>query len=101
MSHRRISRRHALTVVVASSGAALLGCGGSSGVRCDDVSGLSANDADFRRGQGYVDRSTRPGRTCASCNFFEAAAPESCGGCTLIAGPINPEGYCNLWVERT
>lgn len=101
MSHPRIGRRHALTVVVASGGAMLLGCSGSSsGLRCDDVSGLSANDADFRRGQGYVERSTRPGRSCETCNFFEPAAPASCGGCTLIRGPINPEGYCNLWVQR-
>ena len=102
MSQPIISRRHALTMFAASSGLALIGCSGAppSSLRCDDVTGLSANDADFRRGQGYAERSTRPGRRCDTCNFYEAGAPEACGGCTVIRGPIHPEGYCNLWVSR-
>lgn len=102
MSQPTISRRHALTVFAASGGVALMGCSGAapSGLRCDDVTGLSPNDADFRRGQGYVERSTRPGRSCETCNFYEVSAPETCGGCTVIGGPIHPAGYCNLWVSR-
>lgn len=98
----RIGRRRALAVLVATGGAVVIGCGGgeASSLHCDDVSGLSANDADFRRGQGYVARSTRPGRSCDTCNFYEAGAPAACGECTLIRGPIHPAGYCNLWVER-
>jgi hypothetical protein len=101
MSHPKIGRRHALTLLAASGGVALVGCGGGGDtLRCDDVSGLSAADADFRRGQGYVERSTRPGRACDTCNFYTAGAPSACGECTLIHGPINPAGYCNLWVQR-
>ncbi len=98
-----ISRRRALRVLVVSGSALAIGCGAAEppALRCDDVTGLSPSDADFRRGQGYVERSTRPGRTCDSCNFYQAGAASACGECTLIRGPINPAGYCNLWVQRT
>jgi hypothetical protein len=99
MSQPKLGRRHALTLLAASGGVALVGCGGGDTLRCDDVSGLSATDADFRRGQGYVERSTRPGRSCETCNFYTTGAA-ACGECTLIRGPINPAGYCNLWVQR-
>ena len=102
--NERWKRRDVLRlVVIGGASAGLFGCGGGapSGPVCTDVSALSASDADFRRGQGYVDQSTRPGRTCDVCNFFTAAnAPTECGTCTLIRGPISPLGYCNLWVQR-
>ena len=102
MSERWKRREVLRLVVMGGAGMAVLGCGGSepSGPVCTDVTALSASDADFRRGQGYVDRSTRPGRTCDTCNFYAAgSAPTQCGTCTLIRGPISPQGYCNLWVQ--
>lgn len=101
----RIGRREALRLTVLGSvGLSALGLsacsGGSAGLDCSDVSGLSAADASFRSGQGYTERSTRSGRNCAGCNFYTAAGANACGTCTVVRGPINPEGYCNLWVAR-
>lgn len=97
----RLGRREVLRLaVIGSAGAAFAACGGGApALDCDDVSNLSATDASFRTGQGYVETSTRPGRTCDTCNFY-TAVPNACGTCTLIRGPINPAGYCNLWVQR-
>ena len=98
----KIPRRLVLRLAVLSAFASSAGCGEErpvSGLRCDDVDGLAENDAAYRRGQGYLDRSTRPGRRCENCRFYTAAPPLSCGACTLVRGPIHPEGYCNLWVN--
>lgn len=100
------TRRDVLKLMVVGAGAlpvlGLAACsgGGGGGLSCDDTSGLPANDADFRRAQGYVEHSTREGRNCAGCNFYTAAGANACGSCTVVRGPINPEGYCNLWVQR-
>jgi hypothetical protein len=98
------SRREVLRLMVIGAGAlpvlGLSACGGGGGPSCNDTSGLAASDADFRRAQGYVERSTREGRNCSGCNFYTAAAPEACGSCSVVRGPINPGGYCNLWVQR-
>lgn len=102
MSHR-ISRRDALRLTVLGSvGLGLAACsgGGASGLDCSDVSALPASDASFRSGQGYMERSTRSGRNCEGCNFYTAAGANACGSCTVLRGPINPAGYCNLWVAR-
>lgn len=102
MTHRWKRRDVLRLAVIGGAGAALIGCGGGEpeGPVCTDTHTLSSADADFRRGQGYVDRSTRPGRNCDGCNFYTAGAPAACGTCTLIRGPISPLGYCNLWVQR-
>ena len=55
-------------------------------------------EANMRGSLGYVDASVEDGKTCSNCALYTAAtAGESCGGCTLLKGPINPDGYCISW----
>jgi len=122
MDYRQISRRNFLAKMTAATGASfglagiLSGCGGggeadtatpaaepeaaapAAQASCTDVSGLTDAEASMRNTLGYVDSSTEDGKTCANCALYTAAAAgESCGGCTLLKGPINPNGYCVSW----
>jgi hypothetical protein len=75
--------------------------GGGGGLDCTDVSGLAPADVQMRTSQQYVEASTHGAQTCATCNFYQAPAQAGgCGTCQVIRGPINPAGYCNLFVAR-
>ncbi len=67
---------------------------------CTDVSALSEAEKKTRESLGYVDKSPHPAKLCANCNLFQASG-EGCGGCTVIKGPIHPNGYCNSWIQKT
>jgi hypothetical protein len=94
------SRRDALKLIVLGSALAACGGAGERELTCDDTHDLSSTDADFRRAQAYAERSTRPDRSCSGCSFFSAGASGACGSCSVVRGPINPAGYCNLWSAR-
>lgn len=99
----QISRREALRrslVVLAAVPAALEACKKDQALSCDNTSGLSAADSATRTNLRYVDRSTDAVKKCSRCQLFQAAAPGQCGGCTLVKGPINPEGSCTAFVAR-
>lgn len=111
MSDNRVSRRefmhHSLLLGgLAAGGAAVLGvaCGSSGGaaaLTCTDTSALSEADKGLRTQLQYVDRSPDPTKTCLACRFF--TAPQSataCGSCSLVKGPINPQGKCSSWVAK-
>lgn len=69
---------------------------------CTDTSGLKDSEIKTRESLKYVDKSTKPDKTCANCNLYEAPDSEgSCGGCSVVPGPINPAGYCNSWVKKS
>lgn len=73
--------------------------GGGGSVSCNDTSGLSEDEIATRTSAGYVESSMRSGQNCENCSLYEAPAEgESCGGCQSVPGPINPEGWCNLWI---
>lgn len=99
---RREAGKRVLMVLGASAfGPSLLaGCGGEEGLTCDQTSGLSAAQLAARTSQEYVDHSTTPNQKCDNCSFFTAGQPNACGTCTLIAGPIHPDGHCKLWQAR-
>jgi hypothetical protein len=69
---------------------------------CADTSGLASADLALRTSPAvaYVDSSTQPGKTCSACLQFNTAGPRSCGTCKVLKGPINPGGYCNLFVAK-
>lgn len=102
----RISRRVFLARGVAFgavAGAVLtVGCGGGEeALSCTDVSGLSAAEQAARSGLGYVDASPHGAqKNCLNCNFYQAGAANACGSCTLVKGPIHPNGYCNSWAAK-
>jgi len=89
-----------LTVLTAAP-AALIACsGGEEGLRCTDVTQLSGAQVQTRTSTLYLDHSTRP-ENCVGCTFYQAGAANACGACTVVPGPINPAGYCNLYSARS
>ena len=69
---------------------------------CSDLSGLTADEIETREMYDYVDQSTEPQEYCDNCEYWEPARDsEACGGCSLMAGPIHPKGWCSAWFEAT
>ena len=103
-----VSRRGFLAVVGAgAAGLAVLasGCrkGGSSGSNlvCTDVSKLSAAEKAARTSLKYVDKSTDAGKNCSNCQLYKPAASAGvCAACTVLKGPINPQGHCASWAKK-
>jgi hypothetical protein len=69
-------------------------------LKCDDVAGLSEADKATRTNNQYVEKSTTAGKTCSNCQLYKPGAAGACGSCTLVKGPINPQGYCRVWVKK-
>ena len=102
---RRDAARRALVVLGAAAIApsALVGCGGEEEgeLSCTDTSGLSPAEIQTRESQNYTDQSPEENK-CSTCRFFQAPQAENtCGGCQVIAGPIHPDGYCNLFAATS
>ena len=77
----------------------LLAC--NSKPSCNDASGLSTDEVNARIvTAAYVDQSADPAKKCSGCAQFLPAAPNKCGGCKVVKGPINPEGGCKLWQAK-
>lgn len=106
MSKETLGRRAALKRALAVVGSAALlpvikACGGEEeGLSCNDTSGLSPADVTTRTSNGYVDHSQFSDKNCLNCQFYQAGQPNQCGTCTVVRGPIHPEGYCNLWAPK-
>ncbi len=98
MNETRISRRELLgrSLMVLAAAPVLGACGGG-GPDCSSTAGLDPAALANRTTQAYVEHSTRASAHCSACRFYTAGAAGACGACTLIAGPINPDGYCNLF----
>ncbi len=104
-TERPMTRREALRLTVlfgaAASAPAMLAVGcGKKELSCTDTAGLAPADANLRGQLGYVDKSTEAEKNCANCQFYKPAAPDACGGCNLMKGPINPKGYCKSWAKK-
>jgi hypothetical protein len=64
-----------------------------------DLTCGSVEDDSLRLTFQYVDMSVYgAAQDCRNCEFWiPVEAGQSCGGCTLIAGPISPYGWCTAW----
>lgn len=109
MSDGKMGRREAAKRALMVLGAAaiapsvLSACGGeetSGGLTCTDTTGLSPAEITTRQSQHYADASPHADKHCNGCRFFTAGAAGQCGTCQVIRGPINPDGYCDLWAAR-
>jgi hypothetical protein len=102
MKRRDLLRSALALPVVAAAGPLLQACGGGGDeLTCTDTAGLDPAAVQMRTSLAYVDRSPHGAtKNCTNCNFYQAAAAGQCGGCTLIRGPIHPEGYCNSWAAK-
>ena len=102
---RRDAVRHLAIFAAAAVAPAWLatGCKGGDGAKalaCTDTTGLTPDEVNMRTNLGYVEKGSDPAKQCTKCNFFKAGAPDACGSCTLIKGPINPSGNCKSFVVK-
>ena len=68
---------------------------------CGDPSTYGEEAWTTRQTFAYQEKSPDPAKTCAKCHFWQAPEGDGpCGGCTLVKGPINPQGTCRSWVEK-
>lgn len=101
----KLSRRSALKISLsvipfAAGGAVLLQACGDSSLDCSDISGLTAEEAATRTNLEYVQQSPHgEEKNCINCRFYTGNESQ-CGSCTLVKGPINPQGYCKSWVVK-
>lgn len=96
---REALRRLALILPAIGAGSLLVAC--SKKANCSDDSALSADDKRIREEAAkYVDQTMEATKRCSGCLQFVAAEPGQCGGCKVVKGPINPDGYCNLFVAK-
>lgn len=113
-----LRRMSGMSLAALGGGALLTACGGGSadtqsqasapqaaaeadGFSCMDVSGLTEAEVNMRNAVQYVDESPEADKNCLNCQLYtEPAAGSQCGGCTLIKGPIHPEGYCISWAPK-
>ena len=74
----------------------------AEGFTCTDTEGLTEAELTMRNETfKYVDTSTEEGKTCDNCALYVAAAEgQQCGTCTIIKGPIHPNGYCISWAPK-
>ena len=83
------------------SGADKKAKGGDKGggeLTCTDTSGLTDAEKKTRESLKYVDKSPKPDKNCLNCKLYTQPKEEGgCGGCTVVAGPIHPKGYCISW----
>ncbi len=69
---------------------------------CSDLSGLTESEKQTRDLYRYVANSPHEDKKCHLCNYFIPPKGEAkCGTCQVVKGPINPNGYCTSWVQKT
>lgn len=102
--NQRIRRREALRSLATLSlsviaPAALVAC--SKKTTCLDVTGLSTDEVSQRNNiADYVDLTPDAAKKCSRCVHYVPAAPNACGGCKVVKGPISAEGTCKLFVAK-
>lgn len=100
----RIPRREALRHLAVLSLSAVVPAGlvaCSKKTSCLDVSGLSSEEVNQRNNvAAYVDQAPDASKKCSICVQYVPAAPNACGTCKVVKGPINPEGTCKLFVPK-
>ena len=104
MDRSKLDRREALRHLAVFSAAAvvpgfLFGC--SKKPSCEDVTGLGPADVAIRtQTAAYVEAAADASKKCSLCAQYVPAAPNACGSCKVVKGPINPEGGCKLFVPK-
>ena len=69
---------------------------------CSDVSGLSPDELRTRNDIAtYTETAPDPAKKCNLCaQWVPAPSANACGTCKVVKGPINPEGWCKLFVAK-
>lgn len=100
-----VSRRRFLVIAAAFAGGAAAACSkkhSSPPITCTDEKGLDAAERKARVTLHYVDHTASWATSCSKCQQFEPPDKKgTCGHCKVLAGPINPDGYCTAFVGWT
>lgn len=68
---------------------------------CGDLTGLSDAEKQMRDSLGYIPQTEIPEQRCDNCMLWTVPQGDAfCGGCTIMAGPVHPAGWCNSWVAQ-
>ncbi|MEM6954046.1 MAG: high-potential iron-sulfur protein [Myxococcota bacterium] len=51
----------------------------------------------MRRTLQYVEQTANQEQKCSNCAQFVADQYGDCGGCNVMTGPVQPNGYCLSW----
>jgi hypothetical protein len=80
----------------------LVSCTESTQV-CADPETLGAGELQMRKTLEYVDLTPHAAQRCDNCEFFRAGSgtDAACGGCEILAGAVNRQGYCTSWAGRS
>ncbi len=69
---------------------------------CSDLSKLTEEEKQTRKDFEYVAKSPFPDKLCSNCELWIAPGEgKTCGGCEIMQGPINPNGYCTAWAKAS
>lgn len=100
--HSASSRRRFVTLGFTAL-AVLPWCGcRSNRAACGDTQGLSEADKKTRETLGYVNRAPDLTKTCEKCvQYIEPEDGTKCPECKVMKGPVNPEGYCNVFAPKS
>ena len=105
MRETRVTRRRVLGVLAVAplAATALAACSKKDAPdSCQDTTGLSDADKGTRTTLQYTDRAPSSDKQCHVCSFYQPAPePTKCGGCTLVKGPIHPNGYCTAFAPKS
>lgn len=104
-ARRRFLERLGGVGLVAGAGVVLggraLAQGTTPAVQNCDASGLSEQQIQTRNALQYTDNSSKADQFCHNCQYFKPASGEGCGTCSIVPGPINPQGWCTAWVKKS
>jgi hypothetical protein len=77
----------------------MLACGKKTLV-CTDTIGLKPDEIATRTALQYTDAATEANKTCSTCQLYKPAGPDQCGACTVVKGPVHPQGSCKSWAAK-
>lgn len=72
---------------------------GGGELSCNE--GVDDQSKQMRKTLQYVEKSPKEGKNCANCmQWKEPEGDSKCGGCTLFAGQVHPNGYCLSYAPK-
>ncbi len=98
MVRREALRKLAIFTTVALPATWVLAC--SKAPNCEDTSALSPEELEVRKNAEYVQQAMQVSKKCDACAQWIAPAPDKCGACKVLKGPIVAEGSCKLFVAK-
>jgi hypothetical protein len=100
LSRRDLFQHSAALGVLVVVGAGACGKPQKKLLVCSDTSALSASDMQVRASLAYADIAPDPTKMCVSCQQFLPGAPDACGTCKVLKGPVSPAGNCKAYAAK-